>query len=78
MKMSIGTPAGFSQSLQITGHWEAGAVKRALGCAASALLAGSHHVSVPFDVIVEMAENSLSQMAITEFDKNLSQAKGSK
>jgi len=41
--------------------------------ATAVLLAGSHHVSVPFDLIVEMAENSLSQMAISEFDKNLSE-----
>ena len=41
--------------------------------AAEVLLAGSHHISVPFDVIAEMAENSLSQMAIAEFDQKLSQ-----
>lgn len=41
--------------------------------ATAVLLAGSHHVSVPFDVITEMAENSLSQMAISEFDKRLSE-----
>src|SRR6266850_911338 len=28
-----GTPSGFCQSGSITGHWEAGAVKRELGCA---------------------------------------------
>lgn len=44
--------------------------------ATAVLLAGSHHVSVPFDVIVEMAENSLSQIAIREFDKNLSETEG--
>lgn len=44
--------------------------------ATAALRAGSHHVSVPFDVIVEMAENSLSQMAISEFNRNLSETKG--
>src|SRR4051812_38173611 len=32
----IGTPFGFSQSGSIVGHWEAGAVKRALGCEALA------------------------------------------
>src|ERR1041385_6331167 len=32
----IGTPFGFSQSGSIVGHWEAGAVKRAFGCAAFA------------------------------------------
>src|SRR5437764_14252668 len=32
----IGTPFGFSQSGSIVGHCEAGAVKRALGCAAFA------------------------------------------
>src|SRR5882762_9193610 len=32
----IGTPSGFSQSGSIVGHCDAGAVKRALGCAALA------------------------------------------
>jgi hypothetical protein len=32
----IGTPLGFSQSGSIVGHCEAGAVKRAFGCAAFA------------------------------------------
>src|SRR5437667_1713762 len=32
----MGTPFGFSQSGSIVGHWEAGAVKRAFGCAAFA------------------------------------------
>src|ERR1041384_8211799 len=32
----IGTPSGFSQSGSIVGHCEAGAVKRAFGCAALA------------------------------------------
>src|SRR5438876_9730020 len=31
---SIGTPLGSSHSGAITGHWLAGVVKRALGCAA--------------------------------------------
>src|SRR5712692_2844597 len=42
----IGTPFGFSQSGSIVGHCEAGAVKRALGCAAFApvsfAIAGVH------------------------------------
>src|ERR1041385_9198020 len=42
----IGTPFGFSQSGSIVGHCEAGAVKRALGCAAfapvSLAIAGVH------------------------------------
>src|SRR4051812_27491931 len=42
MKAPIGTPAGFSQSGSILGHCEAGAVKRALGCAAGFPDAGSH------------------------------------
>lgn len=42
--------------------------------ATAALLAGSHHVSVPFAVIEEMAENSLSQTAIGEFNQRLSEA----
>ena len=33
-KAEIGTPSGFSQSASIDGHWLAGAVKRAFGCAA--------------------------------------------
>src|SRR4051812_8411338 len=32
----IGTPFGSSQAGSIVGHWEAGAVKRAFGCAAFA------------------------------------------
>src|SRR5262245_39254346 len=36
----IGTPPGFSQSGEITGHWRAGTVKRALGCAARRPLSG--------------------------------------
>src|SRR4051794_7300174 len=35
----IGTPVGFSQSGSIVGHCAAGAVKRALGCAALAPVA---------------------------------------
>src|SRR5512144_1263988 len=38
----IGTPAGFSHSGEITGHWRAGVVKRALGCAALRPLLGVH------------------------------------
>src|SRR5678816_3308221 len=41
MKALIRTPSGFSQSLSIEGHWEAGAVNRELGCATGAPLAGS-------------------------------------
>src|SRR5512135_1509696 len=40
MKMSIGTPSGLSQQSQMTGHWPAGAVKRAFECAASSRLEG--------------------------------------
>src|SRR2546426_11762927 len=36
----IGTPRGLSHSGEITGHWRAGAVKRALGCAALRPLSG--------------------------------------
>src|SRR5215475_12380293 len=36
IKALIGTPFGFSQSGSMVGHCEAGAVKRALGCAAFA------------------------------------------
>src|SRR5262245_57046828 len=39
---AIGTPAGFSHSPEITGHCRAGAVKRALGCAALRPEAGVH------------------------------------
>ena len=34
MKAEIGTPAGSSQAGSTEGHWLAGAVKRAFGCAA--------------------------------------------
>ena len=34
MKAEMGTPSGFSHSGSMEGHWLAGAVKRALGCAA--------------------------------------------
>src|ERR671918_3060505 len=37
---SIGTPAGSSHSGAIEGHWAAGVVKRALGCAAGAADSG--------------------------------------
>src|SRR6187399_1163037 len=39
MKALIGTPSGFSQSGSIVGHCDAGAVKRAFGCAAFAPVA---------------------------------------
>ena len=41
--------------------------------ATAILLAGSHHISVPYGVIEEMARNSLSDMAISEFDSKLSE-----
>src|ERR1044071_1416439 len=45
----IGTPFGFSQSGSIVGHCEAGAVKRAFGCAAfapvSLAISGVHLLS---------------------------------
>jgi transaldolase len=44
--------------------------------ATQVLLSGSHHISIPFDVITEMAENILSQTAIAEFDKILSEMEG--
>ena len=43
--------------------------------ATAILLAGSPHISVPFHVITEMAENSLSQIAISEFDQKLSEVR---
>ncbi len=49
MKISIGTPSGFSQSELMAGHWAAGAVKRALGCAAGSALPGDQ--SRPFQSI---------------------------
>src|SRR5687767_15792211 len=39
MNALIGTPSGFSQSGSIVGHWLAGAVNRAFGCAALAPVA---------------------------------------
>jgi hypothetical protein len=41
-KASIGTPAGSSHSGAIEGHWEAGVVKRAFGCAAGVSDSGVH------------------------------------
>src|ERR687891_1456791 len=41
-KASIGTPAGSSHSGAIDGHWPAGVVKRALGCAAGSFDSGVH------------------------------------
>src|SRR5436190_6057361 len=38
----IGTPFGSSHSGAITGHWRAGAVKRAFGCAAGLPFFGVH------------------------------------
>src|SRR5712692_2471565 len=38
----IGTPLGSSHSGAITGHWAAGAVNRALGCAAGVPASGVH------------------------------------
>jgi hypothetical protein len=38
----MGTPLGFSQSGDTTGHWRMGVVKRALGCAALRPLVGVH------------------------------------
>src|SRR5262245_40580381 len=38
----IGTPPGLSHSDEMTGHWRAGVVKRALGCAALRPDAGVH------------------------------------
>src|SRR3954465_2495510 len=45
----IGTPAGSSHSGAIDGHWLAGVVKRAFGCAAGASEAGVQ--SLPFQSI---------------------------
>src|SRR5574344_2941145 len=46
MKAEIGTPSGFSQAGSMVGHCDAGAVKRAFGCAAfapvSLAMAGVH------------------------------------
>ena len=48
-KASIGTPAGSSHSAAIDGHWAAGVVKRAFGCAAGSLDSGVQ--SLPFQSI---------------------------
>src|SRR6516225_6441320 len=40
-KAPIRTPSGFSQSLSMDGHWEAGAVNLELGCATGLPLAVS-------------------------------------
>src|SRR5690625_3656127 len=42
MNAEIGTPSGFSHSGSIDGHCAAGAVKRALGCAAGVPESGVH------------------------------------
>ena len=47
MKMSMDTPSGFSQSGQMIGLCEAGAVKRAFAWAASSLLAGDPVAAFP-------------------------------
>src|SRR5690349_22719069 len=41
-KADIGTPCGSSQAESIDGHWEAGTVKRALGCEALRPQSGVH------------------------------------
>src|SRR3954447_5247705 len=46
---SIGTPLGSSHSSAIDGHWPAGVVKRALGCAAGVSDSGVQ--SLPFQSI---------------------------
>src|SRR5579863_4515168 len=48
-KASIGTPAGSSHSGAIDGHWAAGVVKRAFGCAAGVSDSGVQ--SFPFQSI---------------------------
>src|SRR3954468_22768183 len=48
-KALTGTPSGFSQSGSIEGHWPAGAVNRALGCAAGRPQRGAQ--SSPFQSI---------------------------
>ena len=53
----MGTPSGFSQSGQMTGHCEAGAVKRALAWAASSLLAGVQ--SRPFQSMAWAGDSSV-------------------
>src|SRR3954447_19574164 len=50
----IGTPSGFSQSGSMLGHWLAGAVKRALGCAAFA------PVSLPISGVQRLPCQSIS------------------
>lgn len=44
--------------------------------AVDSILAGCQHISVPYDVIIDMAENGLSQMAINDFDQIIVDAKG--
>ena len=41
IKALMGTPSGFSQLASILGHWDAGAVNRAFGCATGFPLDGS-------------------------------------
>src|SRR4051812_11329347 len=42
MKALIGTPAGSSHRSSRIGHWDSGAVNRALGCAAGRPQSGAH------------------------------------
>src|SRR5690349_6269287 len=53
----IGTPAGSCHSSAIDGHWEAGAVKRAFGCAAGVSTSGFQ--ALPFQSVARAGFSSL-------------------
>ena len=68
MKMSMGTPAGSSQSLQMTGHCEAGAVNRALGWAPTTPDSGVQSLpfqSMPWLHSTSMPSHQMSFSSVT-------------
>ena len=57
MMAEIGTPAGSSHSAAIDGHWLAGAVNRALGCAAGVSVSGVQ--GLPFQSVARAGGSSV-------------------
>ena len=76
---SIGTPFGSSHSGAIDGHWAAGVVKRAFGCAAGSSDSGRPVLAVPVDRVArrlavmpshQMSPSSVSaQFVKIEFER---------
>ena len=85
-KASIGTPPGSSQFGAIEGHWAAGVVKRALGCAAGSSASGVQ--SRPFQSIASAGGSGvmpshhtspsavLAQLVKIEFARTVAMALG--